>query len=144
MLSSSLGYLAGSEVFSIPIVAVVFAFIYLTVRLQTREREARLERERKYRLLEKALESGAIDEATKRRLVETVARPEGAAGPPGGSPAVVLGAIGWIGIFVGAALLVVGYLGEEDLMHPGMLVALISFGLVSVPFALRELNARKA
>ena len=144
MLGSYLGFLAGSEVSSIPIVAVVFAFIYLTVRLQTREREARLERERKYRLLEKALESGSIDEATKRQLVELVARGEGAVRPSGVSRSAVLAAIGWIGIFVGVALLAVGYQGEEDLMRAGMLVALTSFGLVSVPFALRELNARKA
>ena len=134
----------GSELLSVPIVAIVFGFVYLMVRVSARERERRFERERRYALLEKAIESGAIDERTKRELLETVTdRPRSSPSQPWTLPAVLL-ASGWVGIFAGAALVLVGTIEDQDLVPIGTIVGLVSFGIVSVPVALRELHASKA
>ena len=53
--------------------------------------------------------------------------------------------VGWIGLFTGIALWVVGMgFGPEELGFTGVITALVSFGVVTVPMALREVERRRA
>jgi hypothetical protein len=53
-------------------------------------------------------------------------------------------ALGWIGIFIGLGMVALGGLTDEGVMEAGLGVALISFGVTTYPFALRELETRRA
>lgn len=56
----------------------------------------------------------------------------------------ILLAIGWLTLFSGIGVLVLGaMLEEEGAIGAGVLVSIIGFGLVTYPFALRELEARR-
>ena len=53
-------------------------------------------------------------------------------------------ALGWVGIFVGLGVAGLGsFNNKEQLVGTGLLVSLISFGITTYPFALRELEARR-
>ncbi|MCA8948304.1 MAG: hypothetical protein KDE27_02305 [Planctomycetes bacterium] len=99
------------------------------------------------RLLEQALKNPALDRATLETLTFqlTGQKPLRNAPPPrGGFLAVVL-AFGWITLFTGIGLLISGEFGHDrDLSMAGLIVGLIGFGFVSYPFALRELESRRA
>ncbi len=86
-------------------------------------------------LLRQALEHPALDDETKRQLIVTLAghRWSGLFHPK------ALVALAWIGIFIGIGCLVSG---DRDAEAAGPIIALISFGVLTVPFALRELEAR--
>ncbi|GAB4156212.1 MAG: hypothetical protein Fur0037_24530 [Planctomycetota bacterium] len=108
------------------------------------DRRARLE-ERRIELLEDALKTGRLD----RQDLEAVARALGAKAPPpirpGNRLLAVLLALGWITLFTGGGIGALGGMsGDEDTAAAGLLVGIIGFGLVTYPFALRELEARKA
>jgi hypothetical protein len=97
------------------------------------------------RLLEEAIRSGA-----DRQVIEaltwhaTGARPQQPRAAGGAAMAVLL-AIGWITLFVGVGVGVLGGMsGWDDTIGAGVLVSIIGFGLVTYPFALRELEARRA
>ncbi len=117
------------------IVGIVFFFIYLVVRVSARERENR----RRLELIEKALDSGTIDERTKRELVEAVAKKPLGRAREGVHPVFTLG---WIGLFAGIGMVIVA-LGEERWWRPAVMTTAISFGVLSVPMAVRELQSRK-
>lgn len=133
---SPFSYLAfrGTEL-PIAIVGIVFVFVYLLVRINVRERMQK----RRIELVETAVRSGAIDAATKRELVAAVTgerRPRRTAHP--------LFLVGWVGLFVGAAMIVISaQMGHmEHMLAPGILVTAISFAVLSLPIAARELQAR--
>lgn len=96
------------------------------------------------RLLEEALRNPALDRATIESLTHqlTGRRPLRS---PGASPALtVVLSVGWIALFVGIALLVIsGVFHEPDFAIGGIITAISGFGLVTWPFALRELETRK-
>ena len=123
--------LRGTEL-PIYIVGIVFFFVYLMTRVSSREKvqKARLE------LVERALESGAIDESTKRELLEAVTRkPQSLAHP------LVL--LGWIGLFAGIGMIVLASMDDAYLWKPAILTTAISFGVLSLPIASRELQSRR-
>lgn len=100
------------------------------------------------RLLEEALRNPHIDRQTVENLAYqmTGKRQPGAVGP---LLAVVIG-IGWVGWFLGIALLVASAtrIVPADVVNEvwlgGWVVLSISFGVLTYPMALRELGVRRA
>ena len=98
------------------------------------------------RLLEEALKNPALDRATLETLTYqlTGKRPLRTQQGRSGFLAFIL-AIGWLGLFTGVGLLIGGELERiRELTTAGWIVGLSGFGLVTYPFALRELDARRA
>lgn len=123
------------------IVAIVFGAIFLRHWLDT---EAQQHRER-LRLMEKAIDSGQLD---RKQLDELTAALTGRKPRPRDGDSLLqricVGA-GWIGLFVGIAVFAVGQFGyDRDATISGIVIAVISFGVVTFPFALREYDARRA
>ena len=53
--------------------------------------------------------------------------------------------VAWLGLFGGIAMLVVGIgFNEEEVGYAGVITALVSFGVVTVPMARREAERRRA
>jgi hypothetical protein len=94
------------------------------------------------RLLEEALKSPHLDRPTIESLAFQLT---GSRARPGPSRwlALVL-AVGWLGLFTGLGLWIGGEMThEEELVVGGIITTVIGFGLVTYPFALRELDARR-
>lgn len=117
----------------------IFGFVLAKTVLEQRA-TARTEN---VRLLEEALKNPSLDRTTIESLAWqlTGARPPRSAGP-GRLLALVL-ALGWITLFAGIGVCVLGKLtAATDVVAGGVITALVGFGLVTYPFALRELEAR--
>lgn len=118
--------------------------VFILIRGQL-EQKNRLEAQR-MQLLEQALRQGQLD----RHGVEQLTQQLGSVPPP--PPAqrqsrwlALLLALGWVTLFVGIGIAVLGtMLGGKDEFAAGALVSIIGFGLVTYPFALRELEARRS
>ncbi|MBM4060937.1 MAG: hypothetical protein FJ265_07550 [Planctomycetes bacterium] len=118
----------------------IFLFVLGKMVLEHRDKA----RTDNVRLLEEALKNPALDRATIESLAWqlTGARPPRAGGP--GRFLAFLLAIGWIALFTGLGVWVIGEIVNEPAANAaGVLVAVIGFGLVTYPFALRELEARQ-
>lgn len=106
------------------------------------EQKAR-ERADRLKLLEQALANPAIDRATLQELTQSLtgARPPG---ENGRRAMAVLLAIGWLTLFSGIGVLILGALTHNpDASAAGVLTGLVGFGCVTYPFALRELESRR-
>ena len=117
----------------------IFAFSLAKILLDHRARN----RSDNVRLLEEALRNPNLDRATIESLTYqlTGARPPRVPGPSRGM--AVLLALGWVALFAGVGVMAIGgILGEEDALGGGVLTAIVGFGLVTYPFALRELEGR--
>ena len=114
------------------IVGLVFSFVYLLVRLSARERDQR----RRIELVERALENGAIDDQTKRELLGAVTNKRT---PTGYHPLFLLG---WVGLFAGLGMIGIS-MGNDHWLSPAIMTTAVSFGVLSVPLAARELQSRK-
>lgn len=103
------------------------------------------ERHEKLRVLEEALKNPALDRTVVDSLVVNLnQREDGWLGPNGRLMGIWLG-IGWLTLFAGVGCLVAGGLmDDEDVMAGGVVAAVIGFGLVTYPFAVRELETRRA
>lgn len=121
------------------ILVPIFFFVLLKMVLDQRG-EARKDN---VRLLEEALKNPALDRATIESLAFQLT---GARTPRTGGHTRFLAfvlAIGWITLFVGVGIWVIGaMIGRSEPSAAGVLVSLIGFGIVTYPFALRELEAR--
>ena len=110
--------------------------LLLTLVLKTngrgRQRQKRLE------ILEEALRSGDMDPQLQREVVE-VLKSEHSTGFGWGHLSFCLG---WIGLFVGGGLLVVGHSRAHEMV--GWLTVLASLAIVTLPLAIKELEARRA
>ena len=99
-------------------------------------------RNRKLKIIETALQHGSMDDATKHLLIQELTKPGllvqviQAAWNSG----KLLGAVGWVGIFLGISLLLVD---ERDAFQAGIGIAFFSFAILTLPFALRELETRR-
>lgn len=95
-------------------------------------------RTRKLRVLEQALQNGALSQEAQELLVAELTK----AGPLGrlwaGGRLMV--ALGWLGMFVGISIMIVGGRGSEEV---GLPMALLSFGVLTLPFALREMDHKR-
>ena len=128
--------------FVVPVLATIFLFALCKGWMDSRT-QARTER---VKLLEEALKNPAIDRATIESLTYQLT---GARNPRVNLGmqrlmAVIL-AIGWFGLFTGIGVWVFGDIAnEQDAVAGGIITTIASFGLVTYPFALRELEARRA
>lgn len=122
------------------ILVPIFVFVLLKMALEHRA-QARSEN---VRLLEEALKSPQVDRQTLESLTFQLTGKRGIRDRgPGRALAFVLG-IGWMAMFVGIGLWITGSMArQEEMLVGGIITALIGFGLVTYPFALRELEARK-
>lgn len=125
--------------------AVIVVPICLFILLKNMLEQRATARSENVRLLEEALKNPAVDRATIETLTYQLT---GHRPPRSNHPtrfmAVVL-AIGWLALFTGIGIMVIGSMlpGEDEVCAAGALVSIIGFGLVTYPFALRELEARK-
>jgi hypothetical protein len=122
------------------ILVPIFVFVLLKMLLDQRAAA----RSENLRLLEEALKNPALDRTTIESLTYqlTGARPPQQRRPTA-LTAVVL-AIGWITLFTGIGVMMIGgVVDDEDAVAAGALVSMVGFGLVTYPFALRELEARR-
>ena len=133
---------------SMEVTALVVIFVFVSVMVASQNRAK--ERREKLRIIEDAIRSGNLDAATKQELVAelTGRRPE-AAGRPVPRPvegrrsgwARLSFAVGWLTLFLGIGFLCVD---EREMFFAGSLLAVIGFGFVSLPLALRELDRERA
>lgn len=121
---------------------IIFMFILAVIVLAHRSKA----RQARFRLVERALQEGNLDEATRAQLLDSVSAP-GWAGILQQQIAFLarhaVFVLGWLGIFTGLGVVAWGGIESEDhAMGIGVVVALISFGVVTVPLALREIQGR--
>lgn len=121
---------------------IVFGYTILKSWLEARSRM----HAEKIRLIEKALTSGSLDSETIQELAYGLSgkKPPKREKPPGTRGSVIL-ALGWITLFVGIGIAVLGGVtGSDEPIAAGVLVAVVGFGVTTYPFALRELEARRS
>ncbi len=118
----------------------IFAFLIVRAVLEHRA-TARAEN---LRLLEEALRNPALDRATIESLTHQLTGRRPLRNPGTGPAMTVVLSIGWIALFVGIGLLVIsGIYHQQDFAVAGIITAISGFGLVTWPFALRELESRR-
>jgi hypothetical protein len=117
----------------------VFVLIKGIVEQRGRERTARI------KMLEQALANPAVDRATLASLAHqlTGVRPQQPGERRSRGMALLL-ALGWLTLFSGLGVLVLGeMIASSDVSASGVLTSMVGFGLVTYPFALRELETRR-
>jgi hypothetical protein len=122
------------------VLSVIFGFILLKMFIDQR---ANARREH-VRLLEEALKNPALDRGTVESLTYQLTghRPLRHPGPSRFLSTVL--AFGWIALFTGLGLWIIGATTrDDDIAGGGIITGLVGFGLVTYPFALRELEARR-
>ena len=118
----------------------ILAFVLLKTVLDQRANARR----ENVRLLEEALKNPALDRGTIETLTYqlTGQRPMRHPGPSRFFATVL--AVGWVTLFTGLGIFAIGgMVGDDDVAAGGVLTGIIGFGLVTYPFALRELEARR-
>ena len=133
-------------------IALVLLVIFGYSIAQSAMRSADKRRADTVRLLEEALRNPQVDRQTVDQLARQLTGNR--VGSDGGQPVVNPGlgfvghmflAIGWFGLFVAVGLLIGSNYGvgvEQELLLAGWIVALVSFGCLTYPFAVREARAR--
>ena len=121
---------------------MVFAFVILIIGMSifSKHKQAR------FKLIERALQAESLDDTTRKQLID---------GLTGSGWMSTLQqqltflarngifVVGWLGIFAGLGMAAWGVAdGDEDILGGGLLMSFLSFGVVTVPLALRELQAR--
>lgn len=122
------------------ILTPIFSFVLLKMMLEHRSKA----REDNVRLLEEALKNPALDRATIESLAYqlTGARSPRTAGPS--RMMALLLAVGWVALFSGLGIWLIGeIIGQPGATAGGLFTSIVGFGLVTYPFALRELEARQ-
>ncbi len=121
------------------ILVPIFAFVLVRGVLEQRAKE----RGDRLRMLEQALQNQNLDRATLAALAQQLT----GAKPPaerGRRTLAVLLAIGWLMLFSGLGVLVLGMMTHSaDASSAGIVTSLVGFGCVTYPFALRELESRR-
>lgn len=122
----------------IAIVSMLFTFAKNWLDARERARGERV------RLLEEALKNPNVDRGTVEALAYQLTGARRPRGGPGRFLALVL-ALGWITLFAGIGVSVLGEVThDKEALAGGIVTAIVGFGLVTYPFALRELEARRA
>ena len=96
------------------------------------------ERQKRLEILEEALRSGDMDPQLRREVVGVLKSEQSR----GFSWMHVSFSLGWIGLFVGGGLLFMGHSRAHEL--GGWLTLLASLAIVTLPLAIKELEARRA
>lgn len=89
-------------------------------------------------LLEEALRSQTLDAQTKQLITRALVRQPLLTRLWGGGKLLL--AVGWVAMFMGIGFLISG---ERDMVEAAFPLGFIGFAMVSLPFALRELEGRK-
>ncbi len=93
------------------------------------------ERKRRLQVIELALQRQDLTPAERQPLLQALAEPP----RPRWAPVMV---VGWLATCVGGGFLLTGPAGDEFTI--GVLVTALGFGLVTLPYAFRELERRHA
>lgn len=119
------------------VVPMIFVFAYVMSRLNFRMRE----RMQRLQVMQKALDKGVIGPTEKQVLIDGMAHEA----PRWEEGALIrrypIATVAWLGLFAGIGFLVSG---ERHLEEPGMILTVASFGLITLPLALREMVRRTA
>jgi hypothetical protein len=128
------------------VVGIVFPFVlaitFIAIRAGIRSQ--------RLKVIEKAIESGRIDEETRRALVKALTPDtqwlSALAWQLKGMVRNLLFVCGWITMFVGIGVLIASetFRWGSDASAGGLIAAFVGFALVTLPLALRELSRRKA
>jgi hypothetical protein len=126
----------------------VFVMVITIVSIGTRYK-FRCER---LRTIQRVLESGALDEATRRAMLDALAPGTGRATLPGALRNLgllawrLLFVAGWLTMMIGAIYWISAGVFEwrRDDVEGGAIATGIGFALVTLPIALRELEARRS
>lgn len=126
------------------ILVVIFTFVLVKMVLEQRASARR----DNLRVLEEALKNPAIDRATLEDLTYQLTGRHSARShertPWFARLQPWILALGWGCLFSGFAIYVVGeMLGQRDGIITGVGTGILGFGLITYPFALRELEARR-
>ena len=122
------------------LVALVFLYQLSKSHLEQRSKE----RQQRVEALEQALANPSIDRATLQQLAQQLTGAKAPTPPSRTGYAWLLG-IGWLTLFTGIGVWMLGMMtGNNEPQAAGVLVMLIGFALVTYPFALRELESRRA
>jgi hypothetical protein len=127
----------------------MFVFIAVLVAMGSRHYQ-RIER---LKVMQKAIESGTLDDATRRTILEALSADQ----RQGSEWMRALGQHltflarnllfigGWITMFVGGAFWLLSSIRDEDSRYQqdGLIATFVGFALVTVPLALRELESRR-
>lgn len=99
-------------------------------------------RHRRLRVLERLLRRNDLDDVTRRALLDELRQPRRPLTEAFRAHAAqwVFG-LGWLAFFVGIGCMLTG---DREGVPFGAVLATFSFGLVSLPMALRELERRRA
>ena len=127
-------YLAGREALALPVLAGLLLSA-ASLALYFRARRRAEADDRRITLLDRALRSGSLDDATRRELL-AVLRAEGRRQHGAGAFA-----FGWVLLMAGLGMLA-ATIADHDWLVPGVLTAAVGFGILSVPIARRELHHR--
>ncbi len=121
---------------------MVFAFVLLIIgmSISSKHKQAR------FKLIERALQAESLDDTTRKQLIDGLTATGWLGTLQKQLAFLARNAIfvaGWLGIFAGLGMAAWGGAdGDEDILGGGLLMSFISFGVVTVPLALRELQAR--
>jgi hypothetical protein len=122
--------IGGADEFMIPLGVVSIlastAMVLVAMYHKARERSRRLD------LIEAALRNPSLTPEAQRELVQSLRRP--------GTRAPFV--LGWFGLFGGISWLCCKPRGDE--FTTAIVITVLAAALVTLPFALRELEARKA
>ncbi|MCA8974209.1 MAG: hypothetical protein KDC98_05775 [Planctomycetes bacterium] len=130
------------------VLIVIFISVFAIVMSVATQRQKRLAAHT--RMLEEALKNPAIDRATLENLTfQLTGRRPLRSQPTSGTAMAWILALGWLALFTGIGLLIAAEnysrsYGSDDLGIAAWVTGLIGFGLVTYPFALRELESRRA
>jgi len=125
---------------------VVFSFLALSVWIGTRAKY----RSQRLKVIERALEKGTLDEASRRALLQALSDAPASEWMKGlGQHLAFLGRNilfigGWVALFVGIGMVLVAWVsGRSYNLEAGVITAVSGFALATVPLALRELDSKR-
>ena len=125
-------YGSGPGVSHVLLVLSALVIGVITVAVIVRQISLQRDRQQRMKLLEEALRNPNLDPQAQRELVRSLQTPKGRA------PFV----LGWFGLFGGIAWLCTDPYGDEFTL--AVVVTAMAGACVTLPLALRELEARKA
>lgn len=132
---------AGDEEIFVVMMVLTFLLLIIGMSISSKHRQAR------YKLIEKALQAQNLDDATRKQLIDGLTATGWMSTLQQQLTFLARNAmfvIGWLGIFAGLGMAAWGGAdGDEDILGGGLLMSFLSFGVVTVPLALRELQARR-
>ncbi len=121
---------------------MVFTFVLLIIGMSifSKHKQAR------FKLIERALQAESLDDTTRKQLIDGLTATGWLSTLQQQLTFLArngIFVIGWLGIFTGLGMAAWGGAdGDGDILGGGLLMSFISFGIVTVPLALRELQAR--